>query len=28
LGGTCVSADYLYVGTVEVRASPVIGCAV
>jgi hypothetical protein len=24
----CVSVDYLYVGTVEVRASPVIGCAV
>jgi hypothetical protein len=24
---TCVSVDYLYVGTVEVRASPVIGCA-
>jgi hypothetical protein len=23
----CVSVDYLYVGTVEVRASPVIGCA-
>ena len=25
---TCVSVDYLYVGTVEVRTSPVIGCAV
>jgi hypothetical protein len=25
---TCVSVNYLYVGTVEVRASPVIGCAV
>jgi hypothetical protein len=24
----CVAVDYLYVGAVEVRASPVIGCAV
>jgi hypothetical protein len=27
LPGTCVGADYLYVGIVEVRASPVMGCA-
>jgi hypothetical protein len=27
LPGTCVGADYLYVGQVEVRASPLIGCA-
>jgi hypothetical protein len=25
---TCVAVDYLYVGTLEVRAAPVIGCAV
>jgi hypothetical protein len=27
LPGACVGVDYLYVGIVEVRASPVMGCA-